>query len=199
MGIEKLKTINIKGKEYVPVAERVRYFSENYPKGMITTEIITHENGLVLMQAIIIPDIDSPNRKFTGYAQEEKGKGLVNTLSYIENCESSAVGRALGFAGIGIDTSIASADEISNVIATKPKIEPPQRIVEQKKEPDSQYKLMLDTLLQAKKRLGEDIYLDFLITHGYKHSNEIKTIAEGNLILGMMKKAIKITEKNNES
>lgn len=132
---EKLKTVDIKGKQYIEVSERVRYFNEAYPKGYINTEIISHENGLILMKAIVIPDIECPERKFTGYAQEEKGKGLVNTLSYIENCETSAVGRALGFLGIGVETSIRSADEMRNVKPNgKPPIKPPEAIEEHKPE-----------------------------------------------------------------
>lgn len=136
---EKLKTVNIKGNEYVEVAERVRYFNEAYPKGVIKTEIISHESGVILMKATIIPNIENPSRGFTGYAQEEKGKGLVNALSYIENCETSAVGRALGFLGIGVETSIRSADEMRNVALQngKTKIKEPEAIEEVKPEAKS--------------------------------------------------------------
>ena len=96
---EQLKTIDIKGKKYVTVAERVRYFNEAYPQGKIDTEILSHESGTVLMKATVIPEIDKPERFFTGYAQEEKGKGMVNATSYIENCQTSAVGRALAMMG----------------------------------------------------------------------------------------------------
>ena len=50
----------------------------------------------------------------TGTAYEKEGSSFINKTSYIENCETSAVGRALGFAGFGIDTSIASAEEVMN-------------------------------------------------------------------------------------
>ncbi len=134
MSKEKLKTVNIKGKEYVTVNERIRYFNEAYKNGTIRTIIISHEEGNILMKAIVIPDVENSRRVFTGYAQENKGKGLVNTTSYIENCETSAVGRALGFLGIGVETSIASADEVAKAIASQN--EPGPLKEPQPKEPD---------------------------------------------------------------
>ena len=52
-----------------------------------------------------------------GHAHEVQGSSNINKTSYIENCETSAVGRALAMLGIGIDTSIASANEVTNAIA----------------------------------------------------------------------------------
>ena len=52
----------------------------------------------------------------TGTAFEVQNSSYINKTSYIENCESSAVGRALGFAGFGIVASIASADEVVNAV-----------------------------------------------------------------------------------
>jgi hypothetical protein len=49
-------------------------------------------------------------------AQEDKAASMINKTSYVENCETSAVGRALGFLGIGIETSIATADEVSMAV-----------------------------------------------------------------------------------
>ena len=57
----------------------------------------------------------------SGYAQEEKATGFVNETSFVENCETSAVGRALGFLGIGIKDSIASADELVIAISKQKK------------------------------------------------------------------------------
>ena len=52
-----------------------------------------------------------------GHAHEVQGSSNINKTSYIENCETSAVGRALAMLGIGIDTSIASANEVNDAIA----------------------------------------------------------------------------------
>lgn len=111
-----LKTIDIKGKDYVTVSERVRYFNEEYKNGSITTELVKNDDEVVV-KATIIPDIDKP-RTFTGYSQAIKGKGHMGGVA-LENAETSAVGRALGFMGIGIVEGIASADEIHK--ATQPR------------------------------------------------------------------------------
>ncbi len=134
MSKEKLKTVNIKGKEYVTVNERIRYFNEAYKGGCIKTELLNIEDKTVLMKAIVWPDSTQQERFFTGYAQETQGRGLVNSTSYIENCETSAVGRALGFLGIGVETSIASADEVAKAIASQN--EPGPLKEPQPKEPD---------------------------------------------------------------
>ena len=52
----------------------------------------------------------------SGHAYEKEGSTFINRTSYIENCETSAVGRALGMCGFGIDTSIASSEEVQNAI-----------------------------------------------------------------------------------
>lgn len=127
---EKLKTVKIGSKPYVPVSERVRYFNEAYPQGMIDTEIVERKDNMVLMKAKVVPDSANPARYFIGYAQEEKGKGMVNATSYIENCQTSAIGRALGIMGIGVEESIASADEIRNAsIEKEPEFSEPTEIV----------------------------------------------------------------------
>ena len=111
-----LKTINIKGKEYVMVHERIRAFHELYPKGCILTEVVNQNESNILMCCKVYPDSSDFTRCFTGYAFEKNSGGMVNTTSHVENCETSAVGRALGFLGIGVETSIATAEEVGNAI-----------------------------------------------------------------------------------
>ena len=53
----------------------------------------------------------------SGHAHEERSSSHINKTSYVENCETSAIGRALAMMGIGIDTSIASANEVNDAIA----------------------------------------------------------------------------------
>lgn len=105
------KAINIKGKKYVLVSDRVIYFNENYPDGSITTELISTPEA----ENIIIKATVKPNDKqvFTGYSQATIGDGYINKTSALENAETSAVGRALAFMGIGVIESIASIDEIN--------------------------------------------------------------------------------------
>lgn len=113
-----LGTVDIskgKGKtSYVMVNERVKAFRRICPSGCISTEIISLEDGVVTMRAIITDE--NKNIIATGMAQEKESSTFINKTSFIENCETSAVGRALGFAGIGIDGSMASAEEVANAI-----------------------------------------------------------------------------------
>ena len=121
----KLKTVNIKGKEYVQVNERVRAFREVFPKYRLISEIISvgedgNGGGIVTMKASVLDE--NGNVLATGLAQEKEASSNVNRTSYIENCETSAFGRALGNLGIGIDTSFATADEVESAIEQQEEI-----------------------------------------------------------------------------
>ena len=105
--------INIKGKQYATVDARVAAFWELYPDGEIHTELLEDDGDRCLFKATAI---NGGRVLATGHAFEVKGASHINKTSYIENCETSAVGRALGFLGIGSNGSIASADEVSNAI-----------------------------------------------------------------------------------
>lgn len=106
------KAVNIKGKKYVLVSDRVLYFNETHKEGSITTELVSDWNSqLVVVKATVRPD--QSGREFTGYAQEKVGDGFINKTSALENAETSAVGRALAMMGIGVIDSIASVDEIN--------------------------------------------------------------------------------------
>jgi len=108
----KEKAINIKGKQYVQVADRILYFNETYPNGHISTELVKYEDKQIIVKAHVHPD-STIARIFTGYAQEIEGDGYINKTSALENAETSAVGRALAMMGIGVIDSIASIDEIN--------------------------------------------------------------------------------------
>ena len=114
--------IDLKGKNYAMVPERVTAFRKLYPEGFITTEILSHDGTVVTMQARVGYYAADGSRVIlgTGLAQEVKGKGMVNGTSYIENCETSAVGRALGMLGLGINGGgICSAEELANAIVAQ--------------------------------------------------------------------------------
>lgn len=121
---EGLKTVDIKGKPYIEVNKRVIAFRELEPNGAISTEIVNFENGVVTMKATVTSE--SGQVLATGYAQEKETSSYINKTSFIENCETSAVGRALGFCGIGVDSSIASAEEVANAIHQQEQKTPPQ-------------------------------------------------------------------------
>lgn len=111
---EKLEGIPVKGKNYVEVNTRVKAFRELCPEGMISTEIIEMADGVVTIKATIATE--EGRIVSTGLAQEKESSSFINKTSYIENCETSAVGRALGFLGIGIDGSMCSADELATAL-----------------------------------------------------------------------------------
>jgi len=118
---EQLPTINIKGKDYVQVKDRILYFNQEYPNGSISTELVSPvESKTVVVKATVIPDVKNPERKFCDYSQAVIGQGMVNQTAAMENASTSAVGRALGFMGIGIIESVASADEITKAISQTP-------------------------------------------------------------------------------
>lgn len=119
---ESIKTTDIKGKDYAEVNQRVKAYRMCHPNGAIFTEIVSLENGIVTIKATVHNDEGTPLA--TGYAQEKESSSYINKTSYIENCETSAVGRALGFCGFGIDTSIASADEVANAINNQSESKP---------------------------------------------------------------------------
>lgn len=104
--------MKINGKEYVMVNERVMEFKRLYPAWSLVTEIVSMENGIVVFKASAIDD--KLEVRATGHAYEKENSTFINKTSYVENCETSAVGRCLGLLGIGIDGSIATAEEILN-------------------------------------------------------------------------------------
>ena len=110
-------TTNIKGKEYAAVNGRINAFRRLFPQGFITTEIVSLEAGVVVMKASCGYYEDGQAVVLgTGMAYEREGSSNINKTSYIENCETSAVGRALGMAGLGINTAVASSEEVQNAI-----------------------------------------------------------------------------------
>ena len=112
-----LKTTIIKGKEYVQVNERIIAFRKlpEYSGFSIETEVIAIDSETCVIKATIRDSAGS--LVSTGLAQEDRSSSTINKTSFVENCETSAVGRALGFLGIGIESSIATAEEVSMAIA----------------------------------------------------------------------------------
>ena len=129
---QSIATTNIKGKEYAEVNQRIKAFRMVFPDGCIRTELISNEDGVCVFRAEVYSGISAEaeeagyedNLLGTGHAYERESSSFINKTSYIENCETSAVGRALGMCGFGIDTSVCSAEELNNAIinqeASKP-------------------------------------------------------------------------------
>lgn len=116
---EKLKTIPIKGKNYATVNERLKAWKEIDPECPIKTEwlVLDFTQGVACCRVSIY---DSNGQHLAdGTAYEREQSSYINKTSFIENCETSAVGRALGFVGIGIDESICSANELENALESQ--------------------------------------------------------------------------------
>lgn len=105
-----MKTINIKGKEYITVNERLKEFRNNFKDYSLTSEIIELGSDFCTMKATITDN--NGVIRATGYAREVVAKSPINKYAFVENCETSAMGRALGNFGIGIDNAICTADEL---------------------------------------------------------------------------------------
>ena len=113
---DEAKTTLVKDKPYVEVNERIKAFRKIFPMGFIKSEMVSNENGVCVFRAEVgVDDVVLG----VGYAYEKESSSFINKTSYIENCQTSAVGRALGMLGIGIDTSVASYEEVSNAIANQ--------------------------------------------------------------------------------
>ena len=118
--MSKLKTVNIKGKDYVEVHTRLTHFRKHYPNYSLTTEVLEYNTDQSILILAKISD-ETGRVVATGLAEEEKSTTYINKTSYVENCETSAWGRALGNFGIGLDTSVARADEVRNAVNTQEK------------------------------------------------------------------------------
>ena len=113
-----MEKIQIQGKDYITVNERIKEFRKLHPQGQILNQVMANADGQVMFQCKIIVD---GVLVATGHAKEVEGSTFINKTSALENSETSAVGRALGMYGIGIDTSLASADEVANAVTQQKK------------------------------------------------------------------------------
>lgn len=160
---ETIATTDIKGKEYAEVNQRIKAFRMVYPTGTIATELISNENGICIFKATV-----SNNEIIlgTGTAYEKEGSSFINKTSYIENCETSAVGRALGMAGFGIDTSIRSLEEMQNAELQQDKLMSEELIGEK------EIQILQATVKKYNKTDTEKF--EILLKYGYKDFSEVK-------------------------
>lgn len=114
---DEIETIKLGAKGYAQVNERIKAYRKVYPAGAIETNIDEIKEDYVRIIATVTDEEDriiatgTASERLTGNDK----KDYINISSMIENCETSAVGRALGFAGFGVDTSIASAEDMEKV------------------------------------------------------------------------------------
>ena len=119
----KLKSVNIQGKQYVEVNERLKHFRSTYVGYSLISEVVDINDTSITIKATVFDDKQNPIA--SGIAQEVKGSSFINKLSHVENCETSAWGRALANFGIGIEAAVASYNEVANAKLNqkKPKVE----------------------------------------------------------------------------
>ena len=111
-----MKTIQIKGKPYIPVNERLKHFrtSDQFKDWAIAEEITDINDSEILVKISII---DQEGRcRVNAHSHEYRDSSMINKTSFLENAMTSALGRALGYLGIGIDTSIATYEEVGNAV-----------------------------------------------------------------------------------
>ena len=149
----KIKTTDIKGKAYAEVNSRILAFRKLFPNGTISTDIVNLENGVCVIKATVMNEEGFVLG--TGYAYEKEGSTFINKTSYIENAETSAVGRALGMVGIGIDTSIASYEETANAIANQKPAPKAQQAAED--QPAEDYRVTLRNFIRDNNLNPQDI------------------------------------------
>lgn len=111
--MKKLKTINLSGKQYAQVAERLRAIHEDYKDFDIVTTFIVAEGGAVAFTATIT--IRDKGEKVHPVTYTGHSYGKTAGSKAFEKLESIAVGRALAFAGYHADGEIASADEMQDM------------------------------------------------------------------------------------
>lgn len=183
---ESIKTTAIKGKDYAEVNQRIKAFRMVYPTGQIMTEMVSNENGVCVFRAYVYDE--SENLLATGTAYEKESSSFINKTSYIENCETSAVGRALGMAGFGIDVSVASYEEVANAIENQN----PKK--QEEHTADDGFTNLLIEVKQAQTRmddLGIDFRADKKVRSWVINKSGVETTDIGQMTEPMLKEVLK--------
>ena len=154
---ESIKTTDIRGKAYAEVNQRIKVFRMLHPLGRIETQLIEDTGERCTFKALAYTE--KGDLLGTGHAFESKTASNINKTSYIENCETSAVGRCLAMCGIGIDTSIASFEEVDNAIKQQAEVDPPADDIMKEKVKSECKRCGMD--LVALKEAIKNVYPDF--------------------------------------
>jgi hypothetical protein len=173
-----MKTINIKGKEYVTVNERLKEFRNNFKDYALITEIIELGADYATVKASIIDE--KGILRATGYAREVVAKSPINKYAFLENCETSAIGRALGNFGIGIDEAVCTADELIQKLSYEDKSEPKPEKTDFEKSATADKRANTNAIKKGElpQRTEEKLKADFTAT--LQHLVNIKSIENLN-------------------
>lgn len=145
-----MKSIKIKGKDYITVNERLKHFRlDDTYKGWNIIEDVAEINSNEIIVTVTITD-DEGEVRSKASSQEYRDSSMINKTSFLENAATSAVGRALGYLGIGIDTSIASAEEMRGAVGKQEYIM--KQVVQKRVLKDSELDKLIEdgTHIQAK-------------------------------------------------
>ena len=150
-----MKAIKIKGRDYITVNERLKHFRlDDTYKGWNIIEDVAEINSNEIIVTVTIVDGDGMLRSKAS-SQEYRDSSMINKTSFLENAATSALGRALGYLGIGIDTSIASAEEMNQAVVRQDYITKQERNqpLKKRKLTDDQLEKLIEegTHIQAKK------------------------------------------------
>jgi hypothetical protein len=108
-------------EDYETVEERLAKFWKDYPDGLVHTDLVEHSTNRFVVKASIFRTEADAKAWTTGYAEETVSARGVNSTSALENCETSAIGRALANANYAAKGKRASREEMSKVKAGAPK------------------------------------------------------------------------------
>ena len=150
-----IKTVELKGKQYAEVKERVKAFRYLYPNGSIQTDLIKADKDEILFKAMAYDE--NLFLLSTGYA-----RGKSNKFFALEDTETSAVGRCLGLLGLGIDTSIASAEEVQDATTKEIFDEPTLKDLADEFRSSYNVKQQAEILNRAKVTKAEDLGKEIL-------------------------------------
>ena len=199
--------VNIKGKSYSTVAERISKLSTAVETYSLTSEIVDiGENHVIIKATLKIDD-----NLYTGHAYEEKGSSFINETSHVENAETSAYGRALSAANLQGSDEFCSADELTNALnnqsgAKTPKTTPKTPQVEQKAQSSTptslpsenkpQYDINDDVITWGKHKGTnwidlEDSYLNWIAKNNERYSQKALDTIEAKKGRGNAQEAMK--------
>ena len=151
--------VNIHGKQYTTVAERINDFVAQAVESGIETELVVDDGTKVIMKAII------RNKEGwiegSGYAEEVRGSTNINKTSALENCETSAIGRALASVGFG-GTEYATANEVTDAILQQKVMEATERLVAHNKAVVRN----IDAIYAIKTHIANDEFIEALTVAG---------------------------------
>jgi hypothetical protein len=154
--------VDIKGKSYKLIVARVQEFNDKHPDWGMQSEVIFHDAERVIVRVTIT---DPEGRIMgSGLAEEDRGASRINATSAMENCETSAFGRALASIGLGGDVAYASAEEVVNAINTQGQQEVDQALLDHAnavRENLDEIHMMKTAMTEQDYTTAAGIYMDF--------------------------------------